>query len=125
MKSYVKVIEAEQFNGDVASLKEFVGAENEIIETDEKLILITKTDKWNVVPTDYVAKGYYGLLVFKQERFKKEFDEVVVEDIDNTPVAVAKPIEAEPVTKNVFPVEEVKEQLEKVKAGKKKVETEK
>ncbi|ALN97114.1 hypothetical protein BOX09_gp02 [Flavobacterium phage Fpv1] len=125
MKSYVKVIEAEQFNGDVASLKEFVGAENEIIETDGKIILVTKTDKWNVVPTDYVAKGYYGLLVFKQERFEKEFDEVVVEDIDNTPVAVAKPIEAEPVTKNVFPVEEVKEQLEKVKAGKKKVETEK
>ena len=87
--------------------------------------MITKTDKWNVFPTDYVAKGYYGLLVFKQERFLKEFDEVVVEDIDNTSVAVAKPIEAEPVTKNVFPVEEVKEQLEKVKAGKKKVETEK
>lgn len=125
MKSYVKVIEAEQFNGDVASLKEFVGAENEIIEADGKIILVTKTDKWNVVPTDYVAKGYYGLLVFKQERFLKEFDEVVVEDIDNTSVAVAKPIEAEPVTENIFPVEEVKEQLEKVKAGKKKVETEK
>jgi hypothetical protein len=123
MKNYVKVIEAEQFNGDVASLKEFVGAENEIIETDGKIILVTKTDKWNVVPTDYVAKGYYGLLVFKQERFLKEFDEVVIEDIDNTPVA--KTIEAEPVTENVFPVEEVKEQLEKVKAGKKKVETEK
>jgi len=96
MKNYVKVIQAEQFNGDVASLKEFVGAENEIIETDEKLILITKTDKWNVVPTDYVVKGYSGLLVFKQERFEKEFDEVVIEDIDNTPVAVAKPIEAKP-----------------------------
>lgn len=96
MKNYVKVIEAEQFNGDVASLKEFVGAENEIIEADGKIILVTKTDKWNVVPTDYVAKGYYGLLVFKQERFEKEFDEVVVEDIDDTPIAVAKPIETKP-----------------------------
>lgn len=99
MKNYVKVVEAEQFNGDVASLREFVGAENEIIETDEKLILITKTDKWNIVPSDYVVKGYSGLLVFKQERFEKEFDEVVVEDINDTPVAIAKPIEAKATTK--------------------------
>lgn len=96
MKQYVKTIDAEQFNGDIESLQKFVGEENEVVQVSEdKVTLTTKTDKWNVVLSDYVAKGYYGLLVFKEERFLKEFDEVVI--------------------KNVFPVKEAKEQLKKLK----------
>ena len=76
MKNYVKIIQAEQFNGDLKSLREFVGNENKIVEEDGKIILITEKEQWYITLTDYVAKDYYGLLVFKQARFEKEFNEV-------------------------------------------------
>lgn len=82
MKQYVKVIEAEQFNGDIESLAEFVGVDNKVIIEDDTVILITEKDRWRVAITDYVAKGYYGLLVFKADRFLKEFQEILVDEAD-------------------------------------------
>ena len=99
MKTYVKTIEAEQFNGDIESLKEFIGTENELIESEGRLTLVTKIDSWNVVPTDFVTKGYYGLLVFKQDRFLKEFKEVNTKSVTE-PVLNSKPLlDSKPVPK--------------------------
>ena len=75
MKTYVKTIEAEQFLGDIDSLTIFIGPESTLTVEEGKVVLVTPTKKWNVAKGDYVARGYYELLVFKPERFLKEFTE--------------------------------------------------
>lgn len=79
MKEYVKQVKAIQFNGDMATLTDFIGTDSTFILEGDKYTLTTPTKKWNVVQGDYVVKGYKDeISVYKAPRFEAEFKEVVV-----------------------------------------------
>lgn len=73
MKTYVKTIEAIQFNGDMCSLTDFIGTNNAFTLLGDNYILVTPTKTWNVTKGDYVVKEYNGIVVFKEPRFLKDY----------------------------------------------------
>lgn len=80
MKQYAKLVDAEQFKGDIQALAEFVGEGSRVFEEDGKVLLVTSTGQWNVMVGDYVVKEFDGIVVFKAPRFEKDYSEVTVEE---------------------------------------------
>ena len=103
MGTYVKTIEAEQFNGDIEALKDFIGKDGQLESVEDRLILTTPTKVWNVAEGDYLVKEYNGIAVFKEPRFLKDYDYV---------------LESKPETKEEKPSPDVKK-VEEVKTEEK------
>lgn len=99
MKSYVKQVEAIQYQGDTEEILAFLKESNieaTIVSGETKVILHVKEDKWNVVEGDYIVKDFRGVLVYKASRFEEEFQEVFDECTASEELAEIKFTEVKP-----------------------------
>lgn len=97
MKSYVKVVEAVQYLGDVKVLKEVLKKGDVVIESDTEVYVSkqegsTGAGYWRLKEGNYVTKENGTITVYSEKRFLEDFDEVTVEDIEVIAPEVIAPV---------------------------------
>lgn len=77
-QKYNHVVEAQQYTGDIKAIKKFLGVKDADFDDSTKDLFVVQDEanpnvRFKAVPGDYIVKGAEGFLVYKEERFLKEY----------------------------------------------------